>query len=228
MGFYAEKMRIALTGRAGDWLARHSWPRLTMLVAFSLSASAAYQFSQYTVGWGGLAVRFSLSFLVAYAVFVLCLALWLSLKPSVDQAALLDGAPEAIETKNPWDDEAIENREQVIEHATRSAEQQAHTEGVGGLIVLALVAMIVGTVFVAAHMTWYARWYLGRLLVLGGKVRHRSLTEVPAASCLTAPVQLTLWTAVILLAHYAMLGLLLQWAFPQAVTVADIVRRMQP
>ena len=84
MGYYAERLRTALTGRAGDWLARHAWPHLTMALAFVLSVWAAYQCSQSVLGWGGLAVRFSVNFLAAYAMFVLCLGLWLSLKPSLD------------------------------------------------------------------------------------------------------------------------------------------------
>ena len=225
---YADEMRKALTGRAGDWLARHTWPHLTMVVALALSAWAAYQCSHFIVGWGGLTLRFSVNFLAAYAIFVLCLGLWLWTKPSLDRSALLDGAPKLIETKNPWDDDAIEGREQLIEHASRSAEDQARGEGVQGLIGLAIAAMILGTLFVAVHMVWYARWYLGRLLVQGGKLRHRTLTDVHAVSWLRAPLQLTEWAAVILLVHYALLGLLLQWAFPQAVTVADIVRRARP
>ena len=164
-------------------------------------------------------------FLVGYAIFVLYLVLWLWTKPPLDTSALLDGRTKFIETKNPWDDEAIEGRERLIEHAQRSAEDQVRQEGAQALIALAIAAMIVGTLFVAVHMMWYARWYLGRLLVLGGKVRHRTLTDIPSASWVTAPLQLTIWAAVILLVHYALLGLLLQWAFPQASTVADLVMR---
>jgi hypothetical protein len=199
-----------------------------MIVAFVLAAWAAYQCSLCTVGWGGLAVRFSVNFLAAYAVFALCLDFWLWTKPSLDRSALLDGAPETIETQNPWDDEAIEAREQLIEQSRRSVEHQARAEGAQGLIGLAIVAMIVGTLFVAAHMMWHARWYLGNLLVLGGKVRHSTITPPRAVSGLMAPLQLTGWAALILLVHYALLGLLLQWAFPQAVTVADIARLVRP
>lgn len=225
MAFYADRMRTALTGRAGDWLARHAWPHLTMVVVFSLSAWAAHECSLHILHWGGLAVRFSITFLAAYVTFVACLGFWLWTKPSLDRSALLDDAAESIETKNPWDDEATESREQLIEHATRSAEQQGRQQGLVGL---AIAAMIVGTLFVAFHMIWYARWYLGRLFVLGGKIRDRTLPGVPAGSWFIAPLQLTGWAAVILLVHYALLGLLLQWMFPQAVTVADILRQGRP
>jgi len=225
---YADTMRTALTGRAGDWLARHSWPRITMVAVFSLSAWAAYQCSNWIAGWGGFATRFSISFLAGYAVFVLCLVCWLWIRPSLDQVALLDGAPDSIETINPWGEEATEAREQFLDGARRSAEHQARADGAQGLIGLAVAAIIVGTLFVVLHMVWYARWYLGRLLLLGGKVRHRTLENQQAFSYLAAPVQITIWAAVILLVHYALLGLILQWAFPQAVTIADIVRRMRP
>ena len=115
----------------------------------------------------------------------------------------------------------------MIDQAARSTQQQAQGQGAQGLIALAIITIIFGTLFVAAHMVWYARWYLGRLLLLGGKVRHRTISDVSAIACLTAPLQLTVWAAAILLLHYALLGLLLQRAFPQAVTVADIVRLMR-
>jgi len=223
MGFYADKLRQVLTGRTGDWLARHTWPHLTMVAAFALSALAAHQCSLVIVNWGGFALRFSVNFLAGYSIFLLCLGLWQSAQPPLDQASLLDGASESIGTKNPWDDDAVEAREQFIEHAERSAKLQVRGEGLQGLIALAVLAMIVGTLIVAMHMIWYARWYLGRLLVLGGKVRHRTLPNLPLISRIMAPLWLTGWAAVILLVHYALLGLLLQWAFPKAVTVADIV-----
>jgi hypothetical protein len=225
MAYYADQMRKGLTGRAGDWLARHSWPHLTMILAFILSAWAAYLCSNYIVGWGGFSFRFSVNFVAGYAVFVSCLGLWLWTKPSLDRSALLDGAPELIETQDPWDNEAIESRQRLIDDSMRTAEREARGDGLQGLIGLAVVTMVLGTLFVAMHMMWYARWYLGHLLVLGGKVRHRALTDVSAVPWLTAPVRLTFWAAVILLVHYALLGLLLQWAFPQAVTVSDIGRR---
>jgi|GEM_PF-2265638 len=225
MAYYADQMRKALIGRTGDWLARHSWPYATMFLAFVLSFWAAYQCSHHVLGWGGFSIRFSVNFLAGHFVFVAYLSLWLWTKPSLDQSVLLKGASDAIETQDPWDDEANESRQRIVEETTRSAIRESRGDGVQGLIGLSVLAMIVGTLFVAMHMMWYARWYLGNLLVLGGKVRHRTLQDITAVPWLTAPVRLTVWAAVILLVHYALLGLLLQWAFPAATTVADIVRR---
>ncbi len=167
MPFYAEEMRKALTARAGDWLARHAWPRLTLITAFTLSALGAYDCAHWIVSWGGFALRFSVVFLVGYAIFVVYLVLWLWTKPLLDPSDLLDGAPKAIETKDPWDDEAAEGRQQLIEQTTRSTINQGQQAGVQGLLVLSIVGVILGTLFVAMHMLWYARWYLGRLMVLG-------------------------------------------------------------
>jgi hypothetical protein len=228
MAFYVDQMQKALTGRTGDWLARRAWPHLTMIVAFTLSGWAAYACSNSSVGLGRFALRFSVNFLAGYAVFAIYLACWVCFKPSLDQTALLDGAPELIETKSPWDDDATESRGQLIEQSFRAAEREGRGNGAQGLIALAIATMILGTLFVAGHMLWYARWYLGRLLILSGKIRHRTLGAAPAVAGLVAPVQLTFWTALILCVHYALLGLLLQWAFPQAVTVADIPRLNRP
>ena len=222
MALYTHQMHKALTGRAGDWLARHAWPHVAMTVAFAVSAWAAYECSIRITDWGGLTLRFCVNFLSAYAAFLICLGLWLWTKPTLDRPALLDGAPEFIETKDPWDDEAVELREQVLDQANRSA--QAQGKGAQGLAGLALLVMILGPVLVAMHMIWYARWHLGHMLVLGGKVRHRTLTTPPAVAWLVIPLRQTVWAAVILLVHYVLLGLLLEWAFPQATTLADVVR----
>ena len=115
----------------------------------ALAAWAAFQCSVFTLGCGGFALRFSLNFLAGYAVFVSLLAFWLWTKPTLDRSLLLAGAPESIETKNPWDDEAVEQRAELIEHASRSAENQARGSGAQGLIGLAMVALILGTFFVA-------------------------------------------------------------------------------
>ncbi len=224
MALYAQEMERALTGRAGDWLARKAWPHVTMVVAFAASAWAAYECSIRIAGWGGLALRLSVNFLAGYAVFLLCLGIWIWTKPTLDRSALLEDAPDAIETKDPWDDEAIELREQVFEHVNRGAHDAARREGAQGMVGLALVVMIFGAVFVALHMIWYARWHLGHMLVLGGKVRHRALAAPPALACFVTPLRLTAGAATILLVHYALLGLLLQLAFPKATTLLEAVR----
>jgi hypothetical protein len=196
-----------------------------MVVAFALSFFAAYQCSLYIVSWGGFALRFAINFAVGYAVYVLSLAIWLGAKPSLRSEDLLEGASETIETKNPWSDEAIEARERLVDQAVESARHEA--DGAKGLLGAAIVALILGTLFVAAHLIWYARWYLARLFILSGKIRHRTLVDVPAASWLTAPLQITGAAAVILLLHYALLGAILEWAFPGATTIADLAGRMR-
>lgn len=228
MSFYNNQMRIALTGRAGDWLARRAWPHFTMMGAFVLSGLVALLCSHFTASWGGFAFRFGVNFLAGYAAFVLCLGLWLRGKPSLDQSALLEGAPALIETKNPLDDEELENRERLLDATKRSAQDQAQrVENAQGLFGLALAAYIIGAIFVAAYMTWYARWHLGCLLVQGGKVRHRTLEREPVDSWLTSPLRLTLTAGVVLLLHYTLLGLILQWTFPQATTLGDIIRAIR-
>lgn len=227
MALYADEMKRTLTGRAGDWLARNGWPHLTMIVAFAVAGWTAYECSILLMNWAGLALRFAVNFLASYAAFLFCLSVWLATKPTLDRAALLDGAPKTIETKDPWDDDAIEQREQLVEHTTRSLENANKGDGAQALVGLALFAMVVGALIVASHMIWYARWHLGRMLVAGGKVTHRTLAAAPAVAWLVTPFRQTVWAAVILLVHYALLGLILQLAFPQAQTVAEIVRKVR-
>lgn len=227
MSFYAQRMHKVLTGRAGDWLARHAWPHFTMVVAFALSFLVAYQCSLYIVHWGGFALRFTINFAAGYAVYVLSLAIWLGTKPSLLPDDLLRGAPKSIETKYPWDDDAIEARERIIEQTAEAARRDALEDGAAGLIGLAIASLIFGTLFVAAHLIWYARWYLGRLLILSGKIRHRTLVDVPATFWLVAPLRITGAAAVILLLHYALLGVILEWAFPGATTIADLAGKLR-
>jgi len=73
-------------------------------------------------------------------------------------------------------------------------------------------------------MTYYARWNLGTLVVRGGTVSHQVVAPAGAAAWLRAPVEHTFWVAVILIVHYALVGLLLQALFPQAVTIAYVIR----
>ena len=224
MALYSHEMQKAITGRAGDWLARHASPHVTMVVAFAVSAWIANKCSAIIAGIGGMALRFSVNFLAAYGAFLVCLGVWLWTKPTLDRSALLEGAPEDIETKDPWDEEADELRKQVVEHANRAVQDATRRNGPQALVGLALFAMIIGLVFVAGHMVWYARWHLGNMLVLGGKVRHRTLGAPPTAAWLVIPFSQTVWAATVLLVHYVLVGLLLQWMFPQAMTIEDVVR----
>jgi hypothetical protein len=220
-------MKRTLTGRAGDWLARNGWPHLTMIVSFAVAGWAAYECSTLLMNWAGLALRFSVNFLAGYATFLFCLSVWLATKPTLDRSELLDGAPQDIETKDPWDDEAIERRGQMAEHVGRSVNDAPQGNAAQALVGLALLAMIIGALIVASHMIWYARWHLGRMLVAGGKVSHRTLGAAPAVAWLVTPFRQTVWAAVILLVHYALLGLILQLAFPQAQTVVEIMRKVR-
>jgi hypothetical protein len=79
-------------------------------------------------------------------------------------------------------------------------------------------------VIVALYWIFFAPWFLGQLLVLGGKIQHRTLPESGSASWLLALMQQTKWIAIILGLHYLAIGFALQLIFPQAATVADVVR----
>lgn len=85
---------------------------------------------------------------------------------------------------------------------------------------------IAGILLVAWHWVRHARWYLGKLLVLGGKVRHRTVSVPDSGAWLLLPLRQTVWPAVALVLHYWLIGLLLQVLFPAATTVADVIRLM--
>ena len=101
--FYAEQVRKALIGRAGDWLDRAAWPRATLVLIFLMATAVAYAVSTSLTNAqvGGLAVRFLVSFAAGYASFFLLSGAWFMLRSPVGTETLMRGAPNEPETHEP-------------------------------------------------------------------------------------------------------------------------------
>jgi hypothetical protein len=217
---YADRMQKVLTGRTGDWIARRSRPWLVMLLAFLAACLSAFECSSMllTLGVSGMAIRFALSFLAAYAAFLLILSAWFLLMPAIDARSLLDGAPQTIETTSPQDDDT--DWEEQVRQAMQHVDAQDRAKALVGFL---LIAAVLGALFVMLHWIRFARWYLAELLLLGGKVRHKVTRRLEVAPSFVVLLRQTIWIALTLLVHYSLIGLSLQLAFPLAATVVDVI-----
>lgn len=224
MGFYADRMRTALTLLAGDWITRHGRPRMVVVIAFVASFVAAHFASTLllSAGLSSMALRFTVCFALGYFVFLLALSGWYLRMPCLESRQLLEGKGAQTRTRDPSEWNADDSTwGDVWDHLAREIEPP---QAAAALAAFYLLAAVIGTAIVAIYWIYFAPWYLGQLLVLGGKVRHRSLSNSGGAPAPLALMQQTKWIAVILGLHYLGIGIGLQLVFPQAVTIADVVR----
>src|SRR5262245_14351900 len=103
MSYYSERMQVVLSGRAGDWLHRHTWPKTFVLFATTIASLAAYQasVSWLLLGVRWMSVRFALCFIVGYAVYIIVVGFRIRFGQTLDAHDLMDGATGQIETHNP-------------------------------------------------------------------------------------------------------------------------------
>lgn len=201
---YVDRMHKTLTRRAGDWLSRNSRPRLLVLWSYGLAALVAYRSSVSLAALGiiDVATRFSICFLIAYVTYAFVIGIWLTRMPTIHQQTLMRGAPREIETRCPSDG-CPEWLEQVVDGALASIRRDSRS-----VLVLVMCLAILGVVFLLTHWMIYARWYLGELMVLAGKVQHRSVRRVAHDAWVTEPFRQSFWMAFGLLLHFALIGTL--------------------
>lgn len=230
MGFYAEQMQKALACRAGDWICVHHAPRTIMLFTFLASMASAYGGSSWLLSAGiqSMAVRFAICFVLAYLVFLAVLGCWYLHVPRVGKRELLEQAAAAPRTQDPTDVDREESAwERSFNDGLEQAMQRNPQQGAAALAGLCIFAAIIGALIVAFHWIRYAPWYLGQLLVLGGKVEHRAIPRASPNAWIAVLLSQTKWVAIILFVHYVAIGVGLQLSFPQAHTVADVLRLMR-
>lgn len=97
-------------------------------------------------------------------------------------------------------------------------------DDVSGLVGFLLLVSVLGVVLVALHAIWYARWILGSLLVHGGRIRHRALGPGEPWAWVSAPLHHSYVIALALAANHATVAVVLQCLFPQANSLADVLR----
>lgn len=222
---YYDEIRDVMTRRAGNWLARHAQPRISMTILMGIASLAAYRctISLEAIGIRYLTVQFSISFLVGYVTFVVCVACWSRIIPNLEKQQLLAEPAALGETRSPhdWGEKAWYVA--MTRSTARSAGQQ---QGSGGGIAILLLVALLGVAFVAAHWIIYARWFLGQILVWGGRVPHREIRDIPRDAWIRAPIQQTIQPAGLLWIHYTILGIVLQFNFPQANSIVEVFRAL--
>lgn len=205
MSFYRDQMRIVLTCRTGDWLMRQGWPRLealTVLLVASFAAFACWS-SLADAGLQKQGFRIPLSCIAAYAAYLAAIALWIQrVSPVSAKSLLLDGMAGPIATQRPDQttiDQATDFASDSFDHALDSQEPE-------GVLWICGTAAILGVLFVLAFFIYHAPYYLGQLLVDGGKIRHRSLPAGTPPSAIALPFLQSWPVALVLFVHYSMIG----------------------
>ena len=151
------------------------------------------------------AVRFALGGLVGYVMYLLWIGLWfLRVSPIEAKSLLIDG-PEQIHTDVPGESRF----DDWLDDSARGALEQANQRTNDAIAVLVFAAVL-GVLYVVFHVVYHAPWYLGKLLVDGGKTRHRTTPAGNTADFVVLPLLQSWPVAVILVVHYTMLGLVFQ------------------
>lgn len=234
---YSERMQKALVGRAGDWLTRQSLPRLTMTLAVAVGTMASMQCADAIVGVRSLGLRFPACFLAGYVGYLATLGAWYLCRSPVNSRTLLQDAPPTIRTAEPWSANLDDDGDPQNPFSSSDADfwrqmrestlRDAGKDVPGALIAFLLSVAFLGAILVGVHRIVYAPWYLGELLVLGGKVRHETSSAPPAQFWAAVLFWQSRYEAIALCVHYVLLGLLLQLVFPNAATMSDVFRFMR-
>lgn len=205
MGYYQQKMRVVLTRRAGDWLRLQEWPRLYAAVILLICGfTAVVCWLRLTeAGWNVEWQRVGMSCLGAYVIYLGCLAVWfLRFAPMTSQELLAGGFEDEIVTPVPGESEFDDSLETQIDTAAREA---AHD--VRSVLGLFVAAAVLGAVFVSAYFIYHAPYFMGQLLVDGGKIRHRSVSRGTPLDPIVLPFLQSWPVAVALIMHYTLIGL---------------------
>ena len=169
--YYYRRMRIVLSRRASNWLRRKAWPRFTATAMILASIGVAYATFCFLsdVGIHSLGVKFGTSFSVGYATLIVLQGAWLLSRKSVEATELMSGADAEIVTAEPGSSSFDRSMSEIAE---RGASQSAReSDSVLGLIIM---AGLLGILFASFHFIYHGPWYLGKLMVDSGKVRHKA------------------------------------------------------
>ncbi|MFZ5831669.1 MAG: hypothetical protein ACOY3P_16405 [Planctomycetota bacterium] len=204
MSYYKHKMRILLTRRTGDWLKLQERPRLSAAVVLLIACLVA------VLCWRGVAVagvrseglRLAVSCVAAYAAYLAGVATWFARFSPVELKSLLAGGTGgAIATQVPGESEFDDALDTSMDTAFREAGNQARN-----VLGMLLAVAVLGSLFVSIHFIFHAPYYLGQLLVDGGKIRHRAMSTGNDLDAIVLPFLQSWPIALVLLLHYMMIG----------------------
>lgn len=203
-----------LTQRTGDWLSHRTRPRTIALSALLLSMASAVgvSFQLHGIGLKNVVLQIVLGSVAGYAIYLLILGLWMRSFSAIDATALLNEGSRPVRTGRPGDTDFDKQLEWSAELAIGHAARDAHS-----LIAFTLLLNTLGLLFIGIHFIYHAPWYLGQLLVNGGKIRHRAAPKERAAAFLFLPFCQSWPVAVVAIIHSASVGLVCTWVASHAV-----------
>jgi hypothetical protein len=207
MSYYQEKMRKILTHLTADWLVCHNWPRMMESCALLVALLAAYASAAYllSINARNFGMSFAVGFICGYAVHEWCRGFWLLSWHPIDSRDLLSDGVEHDTMRVPGEtnfDDWFNN--QVSESFNQSVRQSK------GLLGFVVMSGILGLSFVGLYVIYHAPWYFAKLLVEGGKVRHRVTSAGTQIGLFFLPACQSWPLALILLVHCATVGVAIQ------------------
>ncbi len=150
-------------------------------------------------------IRFGLSFLIAYAAMLLVIGLWFhTVSPVKAKELVMDGHRE-ISTRVPGDSAVDDKMQLCADEAKRAVARNAH-----GLIGVYVAAGVAGCLYIGIHFFYHAPWYLGKLLVEGGKVQHPASPEATPYCWIVLPFLYSYPVGLLMGLHYLSVGYILE------------------
>lgn len=237
--------------RLHRYLLQSRYPRLQMLllVALTAGAGALASFVLLQTGTTGLALRYGLSVMIAYAVFLVLLWLWLrtSVSDWLDVPELL---PRSSASHSSVSTDATSGALDVAELAIRmrpgngigqgSSRASAGSSDAGGgfdvlelaaadeaaipIALVALLLLVLATLVLAlGSVVWSAPMLFAELLFDGVLAAglYRRLRRADAQHWLQAALRHTFWPFVLAAVFAAAAGFALQYFVPEATTLSQ-------
>lgn len=253
--FGSSTLKVAMTrssevARARRQLQHHGWPRLQMALIVVLTGGAGFLASHLLrlAGVDSMLLRYPLSVVLAYAVFLLLMWIWIRWRWD----AVADGAGEVASNAGgggstprsgpswggsgghsggggasaSWGEASAAS---VMEGDGASLLDAADGEaGLPLLAVLGIVAVVAGVLLASAWVVWSAPVLMAELLVdaaiVGGL--YRRMQGMGAQGWWRLCLAHTFWPLLGLLAFFAGLGWLAQSMAPDAVTLMQVVQAL--
>lgn len=117
------------------------------------------------------------------------------------KSLLAGGIGGAIATQIPGESAFDNTLDESMDAAFRQAGHDARN-----VLGLLLAVGVLGFLFVSIHFVFHAPYFLGQLLVDGGKIRHRAMPIGKGLDAILLPFLQSWPIALILLLHYTVIG----------------------
>lgn len=239
--------RSGEVARARRHLQHHGWPRLQMALIVLLTGGAGFLASHALrlAGLDSMLLRYPLAVLLAYAVFLLLMWIWIrwrwdSVADAADAAASNGGGGGAPRGGPAWGGKGGHSGGGGASASWGEASAPSAMDSDGGslldaadgdaglplLAVAGIVALVAGVLLASAWVVWSAPVLMAELLVdaaiVGGL--YRRMQGMGAQGWWRLCLSHTLWPLLGLLVFFALLGGFAQQLAPDAVSLMQVVQ----